>query len=95
MCQSSTGDPSLSRTEPLSLTIAFHPPPLIPNTWAAGRTRALSEMDEMTPCVFDIIQTYLISTLNPATILLHFLHPHKQVQLARQSAFLRRDVVRV
>jgi hypothetical protein len=67
----------------------------MPNTWAAGRTRALSEIDEITPGVLDIIQTYLISTLSPATILLHFLHPHKQVQLAQQSAFLRRDVVQV
>ncbi len=95
MCQSRTGDPSFNRTDPRSLTIAFHPPPLTPKTWAAGRTRALSEIDETTPGVLDIIQTCLIATLNPAMILPRFLHPRIQVQPARQSAFLLHDVVQV
>ena len=86
MCQSSTGEPSLSRIEPRSLTIAFHPPPLMPNTWAAGRTRALSEIDEITPCVLDIIQTYLISTSTPAENLQRSEYLHIRARLARQSA---------
>ena len=90
MCQSSTQDSSFKRTEPRSLTTAFQPPPRTPNTCAAGRTRALSEIEEITPCVFDIIQTYSISTSTPAEHPRRFVFLRTQVLLVRQLASLHR-----